>query len=661
MHWIDWSIVIGMLVLLLVIAVYCKRYVRSVADFLAADRLAGRYLLTVSVGFGGAISIISWWEMYYQAGFTSSWWGMINLPIGMFLALTGFIVYRFRQTRALTLAQFFEMRYSRRFRYYSGILCWVSGVLNYGIFPAITAKFIVVFFQFPTAIQLGPLSIATVQLIMLAYLALAVYIAVSGGQITIMITDFIQGSILLLAFVALMAYLLHVFSWESIVTGLSAAPPGQSKINPFDSGGEENFNLWFFLIGAFSLIYNARSWQGASGYNSAPRTPHEAQMAGIIGTWRNFVSGLCFMLIPIIAYAVLNGSGYLELAANINAELTTLDPQSQIQMTVPIFLRHTLPPGLLGIVGAIILACAISCDDTFLHSWGSILIQDVILPLRDKPITPEKRLRLIRLSIVGVALFAFVFSSFFELKNYILMYFALTGAIYLGGAGVVIICGLYWKYGTTAAAFTALTVGTVLGFGGIVIEQLWQPIAVNLLKCFPDSAWLLSHQEHFPINGQYVYFFAMLTATISYIVISLAGQRRSFNMDKLLHRGAYAVSGDVVHGDEPETVRPGRMAKLFKLLGLTEEFTRFERFLFYATLVWTLAWWLLFLAGCLVRCFHDIADASWSRFWWLQTMLSFGLGSVCSIWIFCGGLRDSLQLFRDLKHRKIDRTDDGSV
>ena len=36
------------------------------------------------------------------------------------------------------------------------------------------------------------------------------------------------------------------------------------------------------------------------------------------------------------------------------------------------------------------------------------------------------------------------------------MFLALTGAIFVGGAGSAIIGGLYWKRGTTAAAWTAM-------------------------------------------------------------------------------------------------------------------------------------------------------------------------------------------------------------
>ena len=84
-HWLDLTIVALMLAGIIGMTCYAQRFCRTVPDFLAANRLAGRYLLTV-----------------YTTGLPSQWWGKISAPVGLFLGLTGFIIYRFRQTRALT-------------------------------------------------------------------------------------------------------------------------------------------------------------------------------------------------------------------------------------------------------------------------------------------------------------------------------------------------------------------------------------------------------------------------------------------------------------------------------------------------------------------------------------------------------------------------------
>ncbi|HEY9250653.1 MAG TPA: hypothetical protein VIO38_16045 [Rariglobus sp.] len=84
----------------------------------------------------GAVVFVAMWEVFAHAGFVPSWWGWITGPVGVIVAIFGFVIYRFRETKAMTLAQFFEMRYSRNFRSFTGVLGFLAGVINFGIIPA---------------------------------------------------------------------------------------------------------------------------------------------------------------------------------------------------------------------------------------------------------------------------------------------------------------------------------------------------------------------------------------------------------------------------------------------------------------------------------------------------------------------------------------------
>ena len=130
-----WVIVAVVYVGLVAGVQFSRRYMRSVADFLAAGRTAGRYLLSVSQGMAavGAITIVANLEMNFRAGFAMSWWGLSMGLVVMIMAVTGWVVYRFRATRCLTMAEFFERRYSRRFRIFAGLLAFTAGLINFGI------------------------------------------------------------------------------------------------------------------------------------------------------------------------------------------------------------------------------------------------------------------------------------------------------------------------------------------------------------------------------------------------------------------------------------------------------------------------------------------------------------------------------------------------
>src|SRR5690606_34244727 len=126
--------------------------------------------------------------------------------------------------------------------------------------------------------------------------------ALSGGQIAVMVTDFLAGQLTNIVLLILLVVMLSIFSWDQIVEALAAAPPGQSMLNPFDQGELPDFGPEFFFMMAFINIYSYMAWQGSQGYYSAARTPHEAKMSRILAGWRGGVTYLMISLIPICAY-----------------------------------------------------------------------------------------------------------------------------------------------------------------------------------------------------------------------------------------------------------------------------------------------------------------------------------------------------------------------
>src|SRR5580765_332693 len=112
---------------------------------------------------------MSKFEMVRVAGFVLNFWEKIQVPALLLVGITGFVVYRYRETRALTLAQFLEMRYSKRFRLFVGGLAFLSGILNYGIFPAISARFFIYFLNLPHDVSIAGFAVSTFALIMFSY------------------------------------------------------------------------------------------------------------------------------------------------------------------------------------------------------------------------------------------------------------------------------------------------------------------------------------------------------------------------------------------------------------------------------------------------------------------------------------------------------------
>ncbi|HSH92839.1 MAG TPA: hypothetical protein VK968_01700, partial [Roseimicrobium sp.] len=476
MHTLDWISLVGPLVVVLIVGIYANRYLNSVSAFLSSGRLAGRYLLAVSRGEmqAGAVVFVAAFEVFSKAGFSLTWWGWINNPIWVVVGISGFVIYRYRETRALTLAQFFEIRYNKSFRLFTGALGFLAGIANFGIIPAVGARFFVYFLGFPESITVLSCTVPTYIPVMAVFLSITVLITITGGFITLMITDCVEGIISQLFYLAIIFALITMFSWSQIIETLGHRPVGHSLINPFDSSGLKDFNLAFVLMGIFGGLYGTMAWQHQSAYNSASITPHESRMSGILSGWRETGKIAVIALLACCAMTYLNNPDFAVQSAGAHAELAGIqDARVQEQMQIPVALSHLLPNGLRGAFCAILLMGLFGGDAVHLHSWGSIFVQDVILPLRKRPMAPANHIRLLRFSIAGVALFAFLFGCFFSQTEYIMMWWSITGALYVGGAGAAIIGGLYWKKGTAAGAWAALLTGSGLSISGIIARQYY--------------------------------------------------------------------------------------------------------------------------------------------------------------------------------------------
>ena len=471
MAWLDWTILGGSTLALTIFSLYTTKYVKGVADFLSASRSAGRYLLSISTAVAalGAIYAVAGFERDYVSGFGYTWWQFMRAPVGVIIILSGYVYYRFRETRAMTMAQFFQMRYGKTFRIYSGIIAWASGLLNFAIFPIVAARFFVYFCGFPPMVTILGWTIPTVAPIMALGIVLSLVFACRGGQITVMLTDCAQGIYCGFVYVFIAIFLLMTFTWADITAGLKMAPAHASMVNPFDTANVPDFNIWFYLIMFFGAFYSYMSWQGSAAYQCSGLTPHEQKMGSIISVWRGMSRHLLLTLIPLVVYAFLRLPKYAAQAAEVQNAIKAIPTETlQTQMRVPLTLARILPAGLKGLFATIMFFFLITTQDTQMHSWGSMFVQDVILPFRKKPFETRTQLRLLRLSVAGVGVFAFVFGLTYTMREYILMFWAITSAI-VSGAGACIVGGMYWKRGTPAGAWTAMTVGWVMAIGRMVL------------------------------------------------------------------------------------------------------------------------------------------------------------------------------------------------
>jgi len=674
---LDWAILAGLLAFLIVAARSTQRYAQSVTGFLAAERCAGRYLISVAFNMAqlGVITLVWYFQQNYDVAFTSIWWGLLEGPAMIVIALSGWVIYRFRRTRAMTLAEFFEKRYSKSFRVFAGLIAFVSGIINYGIFPGVAARFFIGILGLPSHFDVFGLHLSTFTTSMILLMVVALYFVFLGGQIAVMVTDFLQGVFSNVVFLIVIGFLLwtipwahmgdvllgNVFNGQVVPDGAPNPLAGRSLINPFDLGKEEQFNVFYWLISVVILFYGMRAWQGDQGYNAAARNGHEARMANVLNGWRFRVLMLITIVLPLAIRTLMHHPAYAASAAAINDTLATLPTDAlRSEARTPLATAALLPAGLFGLFAAAMLGAFISTNDTYLHSWGSIFVQDVVLPFRKKPLSERAHLRLLKVAIFCVAIFATIFSQNFEPTQYISMFLALTGGVFVGGAGSAIIGGLYWKRGTTEAAWTAMIVGFCASAFGIAIKQgyVGQRLAASHFGqvdfdlstldeaaraaiTFGDAPLLWIHLNPF-ITGQILTFIAIALAATSYIAVSLLGPRREHDLDKLLHRGAFEVEDDLV-------LEKTRHAPWLEKLGFDPEFTGRDKWITLITITWPLVWTLIFVVGTAYNLGVDVADETWLAWWHGWIWFTFGTGAVIMVWFSIGGFRDLVAMFRHLK------------
>ncbi len=676
LHVIDWAIIGSLLAVLTAAAITTGKYTTSVSAFLAANRCGRRYLIGMANAMAGVgvITLVNMFEMYYEGGFSAFWWSTLTEPALIVIALSGWIVYRFRQTRAMTLAQFFEMRYSRNFRVFAGLVAFLAGVINFGIYPAVGARFFIALCGFPGHFQFLGVTCSTYVVLMVLMLGLALLFTFIGGQIAIMVTDFIQGAFANIVFVTLIIFLLGYFTWDQISESMQMVAADRSPFHPMKMSGQEEFDLNYFLIAVVIVFYTFNSWQGTQGYNACAANAHEAKMAGVLYGWRYRVLLTVTVVVPIAALTLLHHPDFADQAAQVrqsmatvHADLAAASPDAapedieaqaatlQNQIRSPFVLAVVLPTGLLGLVCAAMLAAFISTNDTYLHSWGSIFMQDVVLPFRKKPFTPRQHLWLLRGAIFGVAVFVFIFSLLFKPSQFIAMFFAITASVFVGGACSAIIGGLYWKRGTTFGAWSAMLTGMVLSLWSIVIENAEVGTLHAIGGVFPrfDDLLILIRER---FTGQELSFIVMCCAITAYIVGSLLGPGRTrvANMDKLLHRGEYAVQ------DDAATYLTEKRSWLEKL-GIDREFTKGDRLIAYVSVGWPLAWTILLLGLIGWNLAVDVPDSWWLGFWRVWTWVFTGGALGVTVWFTIGGAFDLRYLFRHLKSYHADAADDGRV
>lgn len=188
-----------------------------------------------------------------------------------------------------------------------------------------------------------------------------------------------------------------------------------------------------------------------------------------------------------------------------------------------------------------------------------------------------------------------------------------------------------------------MIIGAALALIGGLLRFIW-----------PHVPTLAQWSPAFPINGAWMAFAASLAALAAYVIVSLLTSRQLFDLDALLHRESSTEDHD-----------PAKTSSFWtnwqQRLGVSSEFTRGDRLLFYFQIGWTLFWFTAFVMGTAASLIWTIQDSYWAKWWEFNVGLSIVVAVITVIWFTWGGTRNLLELFSVLKAETPDLKDDGTV
>lgn len=450
----DWLIVGGYLAASVVIGLLGKRYLGDVSHYLVAGRELGLYvgIATLAATEIGTITYMYNGELGYRFGFASFAAALISGVVMIFVGRTGFIISRFRQLRLMTVPEYFEVRYSRGLRLLTGVLVAVGGILNMGVFLKIEGEFLTIVSGIPQHYLIA---------VMTAILLLELLYTVIGGMVSVVITDFLQYSLLSIATIIVTIYAVHFAGWSNIIHKVTSTM-GVAGFNPIVS---PKFG-WTFLVWQVLLWLSiVTCWQTTAMRIFSTRDPRTSKR---VMTWTGFIflgRGMLPMLWGIAALTLF-GTGMLDKGI----PLPMIHGHAMAPMdAMPAMLARILGPGVRGVVVAGMLAATMSVNSSYLLGWSAVISQDVVLPLRGmlgkSPLGSHAQLFVNRVANLFVSLFLMFWGLYYTPPSAVYLYLNITGTIFLAGAFVSVAGGLYWKRANTLAGYLAM----ILGAAGAII------------------------------------------------------------------------------------------------------------------------------------------------------------------------------------------------
>jgi len=372
-HTLDWATIIVYLFIMIAIAVFFTRFMKGAKDFFAGGRQIPWWIAGISLYMG----LFSAWTFSGAASlvYRTGWYGMIYFatwPIGFFI---GFMLagVRYRRSRIISPVEYIETRFNRATHTTLSIIFGVS-LLYWPIQHLAALGKMVGPMLFP-----GSEMAIIITIIVIATLVL--FYTFSGGIWAVCVTDAVQ-SFLLIGAVAVVIGVIFI----EIPDVLGKLPP----LTIHAPASEASYDTWYLFAYIMQAIFAAAMGDRAQRYYSV-RDERATLKVGLLTTALFCLGPIFFGLVPFIATIVWPDPSMIPGFAGLK------NPQEGVFIAMA---ARYLPPGILGMFIAAMLAATMSATDTCWNTASAIFSIDLYKQVFRPKTTDKQILKIGRMAIV---------------------------------------------------------------------------------------------------------------------------------------------------------------------------------------------------------------------------------------------------------------------
>lgn len=422
----DWALVVGFIVFYGWLGVAAKKRAGTLDDFLVMGRKLGPIwgLATLSATETGLVTLIYFAEEAYLSGFVALLLACIAALTMWTVGWTGFVIRKLRELRVRTVPEYLENRFNIKVRWVAGLASFVVGILNLGIFLQVEGAFLTVIMGLPH--RSLPLMMGILLAVVLGYTAM-------GGMFSVVYTDIAQFVLVVVGVTVASFLIIHAAGGWGHMAAVVMTRYGSGGFTFWDS---PRYGILFLIWSALYYLAGWSTWQ--------PVVARVLSMRDIDTSLRLYRLSSVFMFLRA-AVPMIWGIAALAIVG-------TVEPSSAALQTVMV---RILPAGVIGLVTVAFVSATMSTFSSYFLAFSSILLQDVIAPLMQKPPSDRERLKLMQICTIGMGIAVYLWASFYHFPESVFRYLTLTGSISYAATLTVLVGGIYWKRSSVRGAYCA--------------------------------------------------------------------------------------------------------------------------------------------------------------------------------------------------------------